>query len=187
MDHYIEITLLTDPEFPATTLMNALFAKLHRGLVDYGKRDIGISFPDVDRSECGLGSRLRLHGSLSSLDGLMGVPWVQGMRDHMEVGKTVPVPAQCLHRVIRRIQAKSSPERMRRRLVARAAISEDEARLRIPDSAAQRLRLPYVEITSRSTQQRFRLFIEHLPPRSTATSGTFGVYGLSSSATVPWF
>ena len=78
MDHYIDITVLPDPEFPATTLMNALFAKLHRGLVDHGARDIGISFPDVVQSKRALGPRLRLHGSNSSLDRLMTISWMHG-------------------------------------------------------------------------------------------------------------
>ena len=47
MDAYIDIVLLPDPEFPATTLMSALFGKFHRGLVRYGEGAIGVSFPDV--------------------------------------------------------------------------------------------------------------------------------------------
>lgn len=31
MKHYLEIQVQPDPEFPAPHLMNALFAKLHRG------------------------------------------------------------------------------------------------------------------------------------------------------------
>ena len=36
MDTYLEIRLLPDPEFVPTMLMNALFSKLHRGLVEQG-------------------------------------------------------------------------------------------------------------------------------------------------------
>ena len=72
MDHYIDITLLPDPEFPVTTLMNALFSKLHRGLVDHGGRDIGVSFPDIAKNKRSLGKRMRLHGSKESLERLMG-------------------------------------------------------------------------------------------------------------------
>ena len=35
MDHYLDIRLLPDPEFPAPLLMNALFTKLHRALVSH--------------------------------------------------------------------------------------------------------------------------------------------------------
>lgn len=33
MDHYLDIRVLPDPEFSAQTLLEALFAKLHRALV----------------------------------------------------------------------------------------------------------------------------------------------------------
>ena len=67
MDAFVDLTLLPDPEFPATTLMNALFSKLHRGLVGHGEGTIGVSFPDVEDAHRGLGSRLRLHGSAADL------------------------------------------------------------------------------------------------------------------------
>lgn len=187
MDHYIDITVLPDPEFPATTLMNALFAKLHRGLVDHGGRDIGISFPEVGQSKRTLGMQIRLHGNAASLDRLMKIAWTQGMRDHIEISPTAPVPSGALHRVVRRVQAKSNPERLRRRLMSRKQIGPDEASAAIPDEIAQRLDLPYIELTSRTTGQHFKLFIEHLKPGTTARSGSFGTYGLSASTTIPWF
>ena len=187
MDSYIELHLLPDPEFPATTLMNALFAKLHRGLVSNGEGRIGISFPNAAPKEPGLGSRLRLHGPAADLEKLMSLNWLQGMRDHLSSGPISTVPANARYRVVRRVQAKSSPERERRRLIARKGITPEAAILAIPDSAAQNLKLPYVVLTSQSTQQQFRLFVEHLPLRDQPVSGLFNAYGLSAVATVPWF
>ena len=187
MDHYIDITLLPDPEFPATTLMNALFSKLHRGLVDHGTRDIGVSFPEVDPSKRMLGKRLRLHGNEESLGQLMNIAWTRGMHDHIDITPARPVPADASHRVVRRVQAKSSPERLRRRLMIRKSVELEVARVAIPDNTAKMLTLPYVDISSRTTGQRFKLFIEHLEPRPTAVPGDFGAYGLSASVTVPWF
>lgn len=187
MDHYIDITLLPDPEFPATTLMNALFSKLHRGLVDHGGRDIGVSFPEFAQNTRALGKRLRLHGSKEGLERLMNVRWTQGMHDHVDIAPIRAVPADALHCIVRRVQAKSSPERLRRRLIARKSISAEAAVAVIPDSAAKRLDLPYVEIASRTTSQRFKLFIEHLQPTSVPVRGEFGTYGLSANATIPWF
>lgn len=187
MDHFIDITLLPDPEFPATTLMNALFSKLHRGLVDHGGRDIGVSFPEVAQDKRALGKRLRLHGSKDSLERLMRIRWTQGMHDHVAIAPVMPVASETLHCVVRRVQAKSSPERLRRRLMARKSINAEAARAAIPDAAAKLLDLPYVEIASRTTSQRFKLFIEHLEPNSAPVRGEFGSYGLATDATVPWF
>ena len=187
MDHYIDITLLPDPEFPVTTLMNALFSKLHRGLVDHGGRGIGVSFPDIAKNRRSLGKRMRLHGSKESLERLMGARWTHGMHDHVDIAPVSPVPGETLHCVVRRVQAKSSPERLRRRLMARKSIGAEAALAAIPDTAAKLLDLPYVEMASRTTSQRFKLFIEHLEPTSVPVSGEFGSYGLSPNGTVPWF
>ena len=187
MDSYIELQLLPDPEFPANMLINALFAKLHRVLVSCGEGRIGISFPDVEQKGIGLGSRLRLHGTAADLERVMSTNWLQGMRDHLSCSLVSPVPATAAYRAVRRVQAKSSPERERRRLVARKGISADAAMQAIPDSAAETLRLPYLLLTSQSTQQQFRLFVEHLPVQEEPAPGMFSAYGLSTAATVPWF
>lgn len=190
MNHYLDIRLLPDPEFAATILMSALFSKLHRGLAEIGTGRVGVSFPEVEQSACGLGERLRLHGEAGDLSQLMALPWLAGMHDHVRAGAARETPHAMSYRVVRRVQAKSSPERLRRRMMKRKGINAEEARLVIPDHAAQRLLLPYVTLTSRSTGQRLLLFIEHGPILETPLSGLFTSYGLSRSdriATVPWF
>lgn len=185
MDAYLELQLLPDPEFPPAMLMNALFAKLHRALVSHGEGQIGISFPDVGSGQ--LGQRLRLHGQAGELEKLMASNWLQGMRDHLAAFAIRPVPDGAKHRIVRRVQAQSNPERLRRRLIRRKGIGADEARAAIPDSAAQTLALPSLMVTSQSTQQQFRLFIEHLPVQAESSPGRFSSYGLSNAASIPWF
>jgi CRISPR-associated endonuclease Csy4 len=187
MNAYVEIRILPDPEFPPTTVMNALFSKLHRGLVAHGGQCIGVSFPDVGKNDATLGLRLRLHGATPELEKFMALNWLTGVRDHIDLSTVMPVPAHAKHRVVRRVQAKSSPDRQRRRLIARKGISEPEARAAIPETSAKKLNLPYVVFASRSTGQQFRLFVEHLPVQDQPVRGAFSAYGLSAAATVPWF
>ena len=187
MDAYLEIRLLPDPEFMPTMLMNALFSKLHRGLVMHGGQNIGISFPDVRDSSRSLGERLRVHGCEEELEKLMTMNWLVGMRDHLKIGDFADVPIHAKPRVVRRVQAKSSPERQRRRLMARKGVSPEQARRAIPDAAAEKLDLPYLVLASQSTGQQFRLFIEHMPIQDLAVPGQFSAYGLSTTGTVPWF
>lgn len=187
MDHYLDIELRPDPEFPAPQLMNALFAKLHRALVRDGCGLIGVSFPGINTQAPHLGTRLRLHGCDAPLAKLDTSDWLTGMRDHVAVSRPTPVPADARHRVVRRVQAQSSPERLRRRLMRRHSLDPEQARQRIPDSAAQYLRLPFVQLRSTSSGQSFRLFIEHGPMLETPVPGEFSAYGLSQTATVPWF
>lgn len=189
--HYVELVLQPDPEFGAPMLMAALFAKLHRALVAAGPlAGVGVSWPGHDEAVPTLGACLRLHGSEPALAALMGTPWLRGVRDHLRdpLPEVRVVPGALLgHRVVSRVQVQSSAERMRRRLMRRQQLDEQAARQRIPDEAAQQLRLPFVPLSSSSTGQAFRLFVRHGELRPEPVAGSFNAYGLSQSATVPWF
>lgn len=187
MNHYCDIRLRPDPEFGPEQLMSALFSKLHRGLVEINSRDIGVSFPEVDPKRPTLGGHLRLHGEASSLQRLMATNWLGGMRDHIQTGEIRPVPTKVTYRIVSRVQAKSSAERIRRRQMRRHGFSEAEVHERIPDSIEVRLALPFVSIGSGSTNQKFRLFIAHSPSNDVPLPGVFNFYGLGNGATIPWF
>jgi CRISPR-associated endonuclease Csy4 len=187
MDHYLDIGLRPDPEFSPAQLMNALFAKLHRALAGLPNPAIGVSFPDVQPARPALGERLRLHGSATGLQQLLAQPWLTGMSDHVQLGDVAAVPDGVRYRSVRRIQAKSSAERLRRRLMQRHSLTAEEARQRIPDSVERSLALPFISLRSQSTEQAFRLFIQHGPLQKSPQNGTFNAYGLGNGATIPWF
>ena len=188
MNRYIEIQLLPDPEFGTPMLMNALFAKLHQGLADLGSSAVGVSFPNIALvSPYGLGERLRLHGDEQQLSRLMRLKWMTGMHDHTETIGLLNVPGNIQYRTFFRVQAKSSPERLRRRRVRRHGLGVEAALQAIPEHAVEHLKLPYLMLTSRSTGQRFPLFVNAGDLADTAVEGKFGAYGLSRTATIPWF
>ncbi|KAF7597959.1 MAG: type I-F CRISPR-associated endoribonuclease Cas6/Csy4 [Candidatus Dactylopiibacterium carminicum] len=187
MDHYIDLRVRPDPEFPVPQLLNALAAKLHRALVALQAEDIGVSFPHHKAKGSGLGDILRLHGTAARLQTMMQSDWLQGMADHVEQAGILPVPMGAQFRVVRRVQAQSNAERIRRRQIKRHGWSEKEARERIPDAVEKRLDLPWLTLRSQSTGQNFRLFVEHLPCQPAANPGRFNAYGLSNTATIPWF
>tara|TARA_R110002167_G_scaffold366359_1_gene595144 strand:+ start:8396 stop:8950 length:555 start_codon:yes stop_codon:yes gene_type:complete len=184
MDHYIDIRVLPDPEFPNSVLMNALFAKLHRALVEAGEGELGISFPKAGKY---LGELLRIHGKEAALARLMSLPWLKGLRDYTETSPLLPVPDGCQYRVVQRRQAKSSAERLRRRSIAKGWLAETEAIERIPDSNEQRVKAPFIQLKSATSGQTFRLFIYQNKLQKEPQSGAFSAYGLSSQATIPWF
>lgn len=188
MDHYVDIDVRPDPEFPAHQLMSALHAKLHRALVAQTCTSIGVSFPGCDDGTAPyLGTRLRLHGNEAALSTLLASNWLTGMRDHVALTTVLSVPGAAKHRVVRRVQVKSSPERLRRRLMRRQDIDEEAARQRIPDTSARLAHLPFVHLRSTSTGQAFKLFIDHGPLQPGVEPGRFNAYGLSLGATIPWF
>ena len=185
MDSYLDLSLRPDPEFPHSQLMNALYAKLHRALVSMQVNTISVCFPAFTGLK--LGGVLRLIGPSAALTSLMVTPWLQGMRDHLQIGAVTALPAQVKHRKWQRIQCKSSPERLRRRQMKRHGLSEAQARERIPDTAAETLKAPFLHIASASTGQRFHLFLKVGPIQAQPETGAFNAYGLSQTATVPWF
>jgi CRISPR-associated endonuclease Csy4 len=186
MDHYLDIHIQPDPEFSQTTLMGALVSKLHRRLVAMESNDIGISLPGHETVPP-LGDVLRIHGNHGRIQTLMETNWLKGMRDHVVLSDIIPVPSNTVHRVVRRRQYKTNVERLRRRRMKRHQESYEEACTHIPDSVERRVSTPYVTVRSQSTGEAFILFIEHGEHCSDPVPGTFGTYGLSNTATIPWF
>ena len=187
MGHYLDIELLPDPEIAAHQLLAALYGKLHRALAAQGCSTIGVSFPDYAERPAQLGQRLRLFGPQSSLGQLMAQDWLGGMHDHVAISQIGAVPPHAVARPQRRVQAKSNPDRLRRRQMARHGLSATQAAEQVPDTAAERLHLPFLQLGSASTGQRFRLYLRLGPPAARAIDGRFNTYGLSTAATVPHF
>jgi CRISPR-associated endonuclease Csy4 len=187
MKYHVDFYLLTDPEFPISLLMNVLFAKLHRVFVEIDSHELGVSFPRSQREKSSLGDCLRVHGSVLNLERLMSLNWLTGMHDHLQIEPIKLVPEHSLHCRVQRVQPKSNVDRLRRRYIRRHDVTETEAARLIPDTVEKRVRLPFLQIKSQSTGQHFYLFIEHLTPQEQAVSGEFNSYGLSLTATVPWF
>lgn len=188
MDHYQDLLILPDPEFQTSMLLNALFAKLHRALVEARSTSIGISFPNVNSSKPSLGNILRLHSDMDNLLRLQEEDWPAGMRDHMQIKSISPVPERFRHCRVKRIQAKSNAERLRRRYCNRhPGVTVKDAEAFIPDSVEKKLALPYLQLKSKSTGRNFRLFLDQDTEQTQSIPGVFNSYGLSRTATVPWF
>lgn len=187
MDHYIDLHLLPDPEVAPPHLMCALFSKLHRALVEQQNQHIGISFPAVSAKPVSLGDCLRLHGDKAALTALLSFNWLAGMRDHVRMTAVLAVPTNVRYCVVSRVQAKSNPERLRRRQMRRHGLDAAQALAKVPDTAVEHLDLPYVQVRSQSTEQSFRLFVKHGPLLDAPSVDAFSAYGLSATATIPWF
>jgi CRISPR-associated endonuclease Csy4 len=69
-------------------------------------------------------------------------------------------------------------------------LNENAARERIPDSARERVNLPFVSVQSGSNKNSFRIFIEHGLASDDRQEGFFTSYGFGKGKdgpTVPWF
>jgi len=184
MDHYVDIRMRPNAEIAEQISMNEVFFRLHKALVEVGEGEIGVSFPQFATT---LGNCLRVHGSRPSLTHLMALPWVKGVEDYASVSCIKLIPQGVSYKVVKRRQVKSSPERLMRRSLKRGSITQELAEEKFADCKAETTSLPYVRLKSLSTGQTFRLFVEQGPTVPDPVAGTFSAYGLSSTATVPWF
>lgn len=176
MDHYVDIRVLPTPEIDEPHLLNRLAGKLHFVLTALKCDDVGVSFPGFQLDPPRLGNLLRLHSSRARLEQLTLHPWIAGLSDYVQISAVARVPETGSYCVVRRIQVRSSAERIRRRQMRRHGWSLEEAEARIPNTIERRLNLPYLSLRSSSTGQSFRLFIEHRPA-NLPVSGPFNEIG----------
>jgi len=185
--HYLDFTIIPGPEINTPHVMSALYEKLHLALVRDRIDRIGVSFPRYSVVPKMIGNVLRIHGTEDMLHAFMETDWLKGVRDHIRMTSIAKAPHDALYRVIKRKQFKTSAERMRRRRMRRKDETAQQAEQAIPDSVERIPDLPYVRILSRSTGQKFCLYVAMDAAQTNAVSGQFNAYGLSAHATVPWF
>jgi CRISPR-associated endonuclease Csy4 len=183
MEHYIDIKLLPDPEFKATVLMNSLFSKLHKCMFDLQTSVIGVSFPHCKAT---LGNLLRIHGPKSDLEKLQQLNWIGGMSGYCSISDILPVPDGSKFRTVSRKQTTMSQSKLNR-LLKRGSITEDEVKNYKAKMFTKGLDNPYLELQSGSNGHRHRRYIEFGELLNEPVSGQFDQFGLSKTATVPWF
>lgn len=185
--HYVDITVVSGPEFNASQLFGTLYDRLHLALVQQHREDVGVSFPGYRLSPRTLGTTLRLHGSENGLHQMLQPDWLKGIRDHVQIKDITRIPEGVEHRTVQRRQFKTNADRLRRRRMHRKGETTEQAAAAIPLSVERSPHLPYVRLHSRSTAQSFSLFIALGDPIKTPTQGSFNSHGLSCTTTVPWF
>ena len=183
MEYYLNIKILSDPELPVTVLMNALYAKLHKALNDREATNIGVSFPCYQIT---LGNILRLHGASKELGELQKADWLGGMKGYCQVSEVLPVPSDCQYRTVGRKQTTMSHSKLER-LLKRGSISADEVKQYKVKMFTKGLDNPYVELVSGSNGHRHRRYIEFGELIDESREGRFDQFGLSKTATIPWF
>jgi CRISPR-associated endonuclease Csy4 len=183
MDHYLDILILPDPEFSATILMNSLYTKLHKALYDNKSTSIGVSFP---RYHVSLGNVLRIHGTISDLNKLMQQNWIGGMCGYCTISEIMQVPPSSRFRTVSRKQPTMSQSKLNR-LIKRGSISVDEIDKYKAKMQGNTLAGPYLELASGSNKHKHRRYIAFGELQDNPAPGEFDQFGLSKTATIPWF
>lgn len=183
MDSYINIDLKPDAEMRLNVLLNTVYTKFHKALCDVKSTNIGVSFPEY---EVMLGGVLRIHGESSALRDLQGINWLGGIAGFCEVSDILSVPSETKYRNISRKQPVMSNSKLRR-LIKRGTIVEEDIKKYRAEMFKSGIDNPYVELVSGSNAQKHRRYFEFGQILETPVPGKFNQFGLSKTATVPWF
>ena len=193
MQHYIDITLLPNDEIGHYFLWGKLYQQVHLALVEQEQGQVGVSFPEYSKSQPRLGRKLRLFAiNEQGLKQLDLSKWLTRLLDYCHISSIRPVPAEVRHVVFSRQHCVSSPERLARRRAKRKDETFEQAMAHFVGFKESFSALPFIELESLSTShdgeqnRRFRLFIDNRFCE-TEHRGEFNTYGLSKTATVPWF
>ena len=183
MDHYINIQLKPDAEMRENVLLNKVYTKLHKALFDTKASDVAVSFP---KYHVKLGDVVRIHSGKSQLEKLQNINWLGGLSGYCDISSISEIPESSSYRTISRIQTTMSAAKLRR-LIKRGSISEADAKRYKAKIFTQSLDNPYLELESSSNGHKHRRFIEFGDIVSSPVKGQFDQFGLSKTATIPWF
>ncbi len=183
MNYYIDIQIKPDAEMRENVLMNTVYSKLHKALFTLESTSIGVSFP---KYKVLFGNLLRIHGDQSYLNDLQGLDWLGGIKGYCDISVILPVPETTQYRTVSRKQANMTEAKLRR-LIARNSILPDEVKAYKAKMYSQSLDKAYFELVSTSNDEKHRRYIQLGDLRGAAVEGVFDSFGLSKTATVPWF
>jgi len=192
MNYYREITLLPNADISSYFIWQKLYQQIHLALVENKITDkasaVGVSFPEYNADKFFLGTKLRLFSEdMKSLEQMPFEKWFSRLRDYVHFCEIRPVPKKLAgHACFKHIKLKGNKEKLARRRAKRNGETLQQALSHFENFEEQRSKLPYINVISQTSGQRFRLFIEKQAMEQPQT-GLFSCYGLSNTTTVPLF
>ena len=215
MNYYQDITFVSNTEINLGFIWQKVFQQVHIALVDNGydivrkgedgrethlkKSKIGVSFPAYADKVFPLGNTLRLLAAEHALlEGLNIEKWLHRLQDYVSISSIKEVPDSVAYVGFRRNRIKGEM-RLERSLQKKARHIADKFGVDFKKTLAElqeshvfeKLDLPYIQVESQSSaaserKPRFKLFIDKIEYQH-SQYGEYDCYGLSKTATVPWF
>lgn len=183
MDHFIDIKIKPDAEMRENVLLNKVYSKFHKALFTLQSTYIGVSFPHY---KVMLGDMIRIHGTEANLTELQAENWLGGLAGYCVVSLIHAVPDSVAYRTISRKQANMSEAKLRR-LIKRGTIPTENYKAYKAKMFQQGLDNPYFELESSSNGQKHRRYIQFVDLSTESSEDVFDQFGLSKTATIPWF
>ena len=183
MNYYIDVIIQPNDEIRLNVLLNSVYTNFHKVLFDLRSTSIGISFP---RYKITLGNIMRIHAQQVELNIFQDSNWLGSISPFCKVTNILEVPQNTKFRTISRKQSTMSQSKLNR-LIKRGSIKEDEIINYKTKMFSKGLDDPYIELQSGSNGHKHRRYLEFGELLSSAIEGRFDQFGLSKSATIPWF
>jgi len=183
MKHFIEIKIKPDTEMRENVLLNKVYTKFHKRLFDLKSSEIGISFPEYSLK---LGAIIRVHGNEQHLQEFQSDNWLGGLKGYCDTSEIQAIPDKVKHRIISRKQANMTSAKLRR-LIKRGNIEQNEIKNYKAEMFKRGIDNPFLELESSSNGHMHRRYIQFGEIKNVSSAGEFNSFGLSKTATVPWF
>ncbi|TWX73147.1 type I-F CRISPR-associated endoribonuclease Cas6/Csy4 [Colwellia sp. C1TZA3] len=183
MDHYIDVKLKPDAEMRENLLLNKVYTKLHKALFTLKSDAIGVSFPQYKVT---LGRTLRIHSNSTMLNDLQGMSWLGRLSGYCDSSDVSLVPKDSKNRIVSRKQSNMTQAKLNR-LIKRGSITENEIKAYKAKMFTCGLDEPFLELESESNGNKHRRYINFSNLIDKPQQGKFDYFGLSKTATVPWF
>jgi len=200
MKYYLDITLLPDTEANLGFLWQKVFQQVHIALVDNkvgdNESDVALSVVGYRDQTFPLGNKLRLLAASEDILQKLDIHrWLNRLNDYCHISsiKTVPTDIKKYARFNRK-NVKSIEKKAQRRAAHLAKPYEEVLAYLIEEDKSKACKLPFINVESQESKKQsgqgvscqFLLFIEQTL-FDEAVNGKFDCYGLSKTATVPWF
>lgn len=183
---------MPDAEANLGFIWQKAYQQIHVALVENktvsGNSNIAVSLPKYGDKAFPLGDKLRLISEMEDkLQKLDIGKWLDRLTDYAHVTSIKEVPQSVTEFVcFSRKQFNTNIERLARRRVKRKGGSFEESLKHYADFQDKETTLPFINVNSLHSGEKFRLFIEQSKEQK-PVEGEFSCYGLSKTATVPWF
>lgn len=193
MNYYLDIKIIADEEVPIYFIRNKIYSKLHKALNTLKSKAIGVSFPNF---RVKLGDVIRMHSSKEKLDDLQALDWLGGLSGYCEMSDILPVPKTVEgYRIVSRKQPTMTLKKLEKRVLYQQANGvlktdgdvKNYERQYKEKMYASSLDNPYLELQSNSNLHKHRRFIQLGAISSVSSMGEFDQFGLSKTASIPWF
>lgn len=191
MNYYQDITLIPDGEVSLSFLWTKVFTQLHLALAEEKRKEgmvkTALAFPAYQDKK--LGNKIRiLAPSAEQLEKLHLEQMLDRLSDYVRSTKIQKISESQItgYSIYSRYQPDEPVARKARRYLRRhEGVSYEEA-IHLLNKQKKESTLPYIQIKSLSSSQRFSLFIKKKSCKE-EQQGLFSAYGLSDKATVPEF